>query len=348
MPDVNSCFPLLPYRVRNSGLSQAAVLAQSNKDCHAAGKQFDLNPLFYYKEALQAVIDLNLYDIRPMCNFMEPASAGKSVLGLRHDVDHDIVVARAMSRIESEFGLRGSYYLLHSHPFVTPAYYAQYDAASATVLRNNCLAEVYLEMQANGSEIGLHADAARLYDHHIDGMAAVSTELSWLREQGLAISGFSAHGSAPFYQVENFEFFREYLTGHFLQVTIQGRSIPLGQLSAHALGLAYEANWAAAQKADGAAIRNWLQNAKSDDVTEHLRLYLHDNIYCRWGADITCWLLGNDRWAVSGRDQHDVWLPKATLQDVLAVMATAPVGARIVWHVHPFYAGLRKSAHEQP
>ena len=343
---MDNCQGLLPYKVCDSGLSLVEVLSQSNQDCYETGKQFDLSSLSYYKRALQAVMDIGLCDIRPMCKFMEPISTGKVVLGLRHDVDHDIVVARSMSRLESAMGLTGSYYFLNSHPFVTPAYYAQYDHASSKLLRNNCLADVYREMQANGSEVGLHVDAARLYDHHIDGFAAVVTELAWLREQGLAIEGFSAHGSAPFYQFENFEIFSEYWMGHFLHVSIQGHVIALGQLSAREMGLVYEANWATPKKASESAIRNWLHDAKKDDVTEHLRLYLHENIYCRWGADITCWLLGNDRWVVSGQDHNGIWLPNATLKDVLNVIATAPAGMRIVWHVHPFYVGLRGGANE--
>lgn len=340
--------PFAPYVVRDSGLSLDEALQLSNSACYEAGISYSLNALEYYSQLLQAVKRIGRCETRCMADFMQPIENDRVVVGLRHDVDHDIIVARAMSRMEARLGMRGSYYLLHSHPFVTPSYYAQYDADQRILLRNNCLSAIYQEIQDCGCEVGLHVDAVRLYENGIDGQAAMTEELRWLREQGLNIAGISAHGSAPYYGVENFEFFSEYHLGHTPAVHLAGADIALGQLSAREIGITYEANYARPPECrDEARVKLYLVQARTE-TAEHLRWYLHANPYCRWGADYTCWLYDHDCWALAGQGEGTPWKSRASFIDVLDLLGNAPAGSRVLLHVHPFYLGLRNNAYAYP
>lgn len=336
--------------MRDSGLSLEDILERSNADCFAAARQFGfgLNPLSRYAGLLRGLLRMGRCDIRPMRDLMRPVAPGRIVVGLRHDVDHDILAALAMSRVEAELGLSGSYYLLHSHPFVAPGYYAVRDP-SGEIRRNNALAPIYREIQDNGCEVGLHVDAVRLYENGFDGMRAVIAELAWLRGRGLEITGMAAHNSLAADGVENFEFFREHHLGIRTHAEIGGVPVPLGRLSARELGLEYEANFASPRhRCDPHDLRLFRERACSPDVRTHLFWQLHENPACRWGADMTCWLYGADRWAVAGQGPETPWLPAAGTDDVLHVLKRLPDGARVVLHVHPFHVGLRASERERP
>lgn len=340
--------PLLPYRVKNSGRTLDSVLNKSIADCVMAARNFNLNPVSYYTDALDKLIRICNCDIRTMDRFMADFSGKDEViLGIRHDVDHDIDTARKMSLIEKQYGISASYYILHSHPFIGPGYYAEFEKETSTLLRNEALAEVYLEMQENGSEIGMHVDAIRFYGRNIDGMQAIVSEIKWLRTNGLNIHGIAGHNSAPADGCENFEFFSEYHLNHFPYVYGIKRKIKLGQLSAAALGLSYEANYAASPCFSGNPGENfnsicaWLKYARNADRDLFLQLYLQQNKYCQWGSDIICWLYGRDCWAVSQNDGP--YFRNASLDEVLDITANAK-GKRVLWHIHPFYLGQRNAS----
>lgn len=330
----------LPYVVEDGITSLEDVLYKNSIDCASCTDGSRINSIGYYQQALEALVSLKRCEVRPMRDLMLPVPEGKIVVGLRHDVDHDIVTAQSMSGLEQQFGLCGSYYLLHSHPFVTPGYYAQYDVKRQCFLRNACLAPVYRALQDNGSEVGLHVDAVRLYEQGIQGMDAIQAELAWLRSQGLHITGIAAHNSVSYDRVENFEFFQEYAMHHRETLDFPQGEVILGQLSARQLGIQYEANYAGATNASAEEIAQFLEQAHCEDVTQHLYHYLYQNKYCHWGADMTCWLYGRDCWAVAG---NNIWQGKARLQDVLQCLHDVPTGSRIVWHIHPFYVGLRNA-----
>jgi hypothetical protein len=329
-----------PYRVENSALSLEDVLRKNSEDCAVIAPE-RLNPMGYYRGLLAALAGMQHCDIRPMREFMRPAVPGTVVIGLRHDVDHDIVAALVMSEVEAAYTLCGSYYLLHS-PFTSPGYYGRYDEERGMLLRNNCLATVYRAIHNAGSEIGLHVDAAGLFMNGIDGCNAIQTELAWLRKEGLVIAGFAAHNSFIACHIENFEFFAEYNTGYADQVRLGEWNIPLGQLSAAGLGLRYEANYPSPNtRRTREAVSRYAREAQTEDVAEFLRWYLHNNPYCRWGTDYTCWLYGKDSWAIAQTSGVMDYIPKATASDVLDFIGTALEQSRIVLHVHPCYVGKR-------
>lgn len=333
--------PLKPYKVLDSGETLQASLTKNSLHCAQIQRDFNIliNDLPYYRKALESLLNMKNCVVDNMRNFMNTVPENTVHVGLRHDVDHDIVTAKEMSNIEKEYNVSGSYYILHSHPFVAPSYYASFDDSNRSFLRNNCLAEVYAEMQENGSELGLHVDPIRLYQNDIDGQQAIIIELQWLRNQGLDIKGVAAHGSAPFYECENFEVFKEYWLGHSEFAHPNGHTLKLGQLSATDLGIAYEANYARKNKhADPAQIKDWLKTANNEDKEIHLYWYLHNNKYLEWGADIICWLYEEDCWAIS--EKNGIWNARGTLDDVLEITGKAQ-GQRVQWHIHPFYLGKR-------
>lgn len=337
------------YRVVDAGLSLDEVLRQSNSDCYHAAVPGQINSLSYFERLLMAIYQMPRLEHRLLRNFMLPVKDGRIAIFLRHDVDHDIITASAMSRLEARYGLRGTYFLLHSHPFVTPGYYARYDEKNGILLRNACLAPIYRRIQADGNDVGLHVDAVGLYLQGLDGQHAVVEELAWLRAQGLHVDGMAAHGSFPSYCVENYEFFSEYHLGHYTHVVFEGTQIRLGGLSARELGLVYEANYVTAPvDIDLKVIDQCRQQGQSQDKEEFLRWYLHDNPYCRWGADYTFWLYEENCWAISGHGGKSFFMPRAGIKDVIDFLRDVPAPARIVLHIHPFYVGLRRSEYTFP
>lgn len=332
-------FSIRPYIAVNSGISSDEALYRNDLACKNAAENFKLNNIAYYEKVLQSILNIHFCDIRKMCDFMDPVNPDKVAIGMRHDVDHDLVMARSMSKLEKQMGIEASYYLLHSHPFVTPAYYADFDHQNKCFLRHESLSEIYLELQANGSEIGLHVDGVRLYQQGIDGCQGIVTELNWLRKQGLKINGIAAHGSAQAYEIENFEFFNEYKLSHQNYLEFKQISIPLGTLSAKDLGIRYEANYASDTSISLADIhKQWSNGARDPDPAKYLWFYLYKNLYCRWGADIICWLYSDDCWAVS--DGIELWCPQASLANILSIIKKS-FGKRVLFHIHPFYLGLR-------
>lgn len=332
------------YRVVNAELSLEEVLYQSNSDCYHAAAPGQVNSLGYFECLLEAICRMSRLEHRLLRDFMLSVEDSKVAVFLRHDVDHDIITAAAMSRLEAHYGLAGAYFLLHSHPFVGPGYYARYDEKNGILLRNACLASVYREIQADGNEVGLHTDAVRLYLNGIDGQQAMVEELNWLRSQSLRVDGMAGHGSFPIYCVENCEFFMEYQFGHYTHAIFDDARIRLGGLSARELGLVYEANYATAPIiSDMKVIERCRQEGQSQDKEEFLRWYLHDNPYCRWGADYTCWLYAEDCWAISGYGRESVFIPRGKLTDVIAFLQNVIAPCRVVLHIHPFYVGLRSS-----
>jgi hypothetical protein len=199
-----------------------------------------------------------------------------------------------MREIEREFGLSGYYSLHHASPY----YYGVFDE-NLVFNRQESLADVYLELQSNGAEVGLHIDPFTVYRLGIDGSQAIICELAWLRSIGLDVSSASAHGSAPYYGAEAFEIFKEWRLYERAFVSSEGANsmslglfplsedacakfhnsdalpqtvnFPLGVLSAKELGLELEVNFASpAHDANKAKIKEYLQRAKTEDLKTYL------------------------------------------------------------------------------
>ena len=139
----------------------------------------------HYARLLDALSDRSRFAVVPLREFEGVIDLSRAVVGLRHDVDERLDRACDFSRLESDRGLRATYFVLH-----TAKYWHRRD-----------LIESFLGIQENGHEIGWHNDLVTL--ECVLGMDArdhLTRELRRLRAAGLRIEGTAAHGSPLCYR----------------------------------------------------------------------------------------------------------------------------------------------------
>jgi hypothetical protein len=135
-----------------------------------------------YAHLLDTLCDSSRFVVVPLREFDQVIDPARVVVGLRHDVDERLDRARDFSRLESERGLRATYFVL----------------STAKYWRRPDLIESFLEIQNGGHEIGWHNDLVTL--ECVLGTEArehLTHELRRLRSAGVRIEGTAAHGS-PF------------------------------------------------------------------------------------------------------------------------------------------------------
>ncbi|MEM7095222.1 MAG: hypothetical protein AAF567_19645 [Actinomycetota bacterium] len=202
-----------------------------------------VDPLIRYRDLLEGFLEVDRYRFVPYRDYSLASVDDDAVTALiRHDVDGDIVAAREMARIEAEYGIRSTYFVLHTAP-----YHATFE--DGVVHRYEEVAELYLEIQDLGHEIAIHSDPLGLYqDFGLDGAAGLVDELEWMRSRGLRVVGTLAHNSFGVYGANNYTMFEgRPLTDYFgagsaRAVEHNGRWSPIQQLDEAQLGLEYEGN----------------------------------------------------------------------------------------------------------
>lgn len=138
-----------------------------------------------YAALLDALSDRSRFTVVPLCEFDGVIDPGRAVVGLRHDVDQRLDRARDFSRLESEHGLRATYFVLHT----------------AKYWRSSDLISTFRTLQDRGHEVGWHNDLVTL--ECVLGTNArdyLSQELRRLRAAGVRIVGTAAHGSPLCYR----------------------------------------------------------------------------------------------------------------------------------------------------
>jgi hypothetical protein len=180
-----------------------------------------------------------------------------NVVGLRHDIDHDLDAALEMAWWEQRQGCRSTYFLLHTAPY--------WDA-------DDRLESKALQLQDWGHEVGLHVNALTEWTRGAidDVEVRLRDLLARLRGAGLQIDAVSAHGDRACYerQFANYWCWRElrpsdpaeretgrsaegipvedpgfrltYPEDHLLH-RYDGAELALWQLSLEELGLSYDA-----------------------------------------------------------------------------------------------------------
>lgn len=357
------------YKYKAVPVSRESALAGSNGRCFSYTSPLKLTNMLnvyeYFIAKVSSMPHLNFVSVGELMKDPPANVKNKVRVLLRHDIDHDLVAALMMREIEKEFGLSG-YYLLHH---ASPYYYGVFDE-NLVFNRNESLADVYLELQSSGAEVGLHIDPFTIYKLGVDGSEAIVCELAWLRSIGLRISSVSAHGSAPYYGAEAFEIFKEWRLYKNDFVSSDGANsmslglfplskdacakfsnsnalpqtvnLPLGVLSAKELELKLEANFASpVHNANKAKIKEYFQRAKTEDMKTYLYYYLHRNAYSQWGQDYTVWLYGMDRWAISSTDPNGYFRPDASTLEVIKFLDELSGEEKVVLHIHPIYFGFR-------
>lgn len=142
----------------------------------------------------------------PLKDFNETVDGNKIVIGLRHDIDHDINGAIEMAKIEKKHNISTSYYVLHTAKY----YLINEDLKSHR--DNNVLPYLKHLQNTYDHEVGFHNDLITIqviYD--IDSKEFLHKELNWLRENGIEILGTASHGSSYCHEYNylNFYFFDE-------------------------------------------------------------------------------------------------------------------------------------------
>jgi hypothetical protein len=159
------------------------------------------------------------------------ADADDPIVGIRHDVDHDLGSALHMARLERARGIRTTYFVRH-----TAAYYTR-DARLRAALRT---------LQDDlGHEVGLHHDVLTLMLRRgADPVAELRRELEWLRDAGIDVRGAAAHGAGGGYH-NNWVFSdwpeAELGVANADELLIDGRAARIPKTTLAEVGLEYEA-----------------------------------------------------------------------------------------------------------
>jgi hypothetical protein len=108
------------------------------------------------------------------------------MVGLRHDVDHDLDLALEMAHHEHARGARSTYYLLHTH-----AYFS-----------SDRLVDACRQFVAYGHEVALHVNLiSEWMAGAIDDLdVRIEEVLAPLRAAGIDVTGVSAHGDRMCYE----------------------------------------------------------------------------------------------------------------------------------------------------
>lgn len=281
-----------------------------------------------YRRVLERLLSSGRLEFRTLSTLQSPGEQDKVVVGLRHDIDLDLATALKLAKIESDLGLRATYYALH-----TADYYRR------TGNRDPRARSLLLRIQDLGHEVGLHNDC--LHDLITAGVPAEETlarELEWLRTGGLEISGTASHGSLHSYLAANYEIF----TGLSVDdrdafVDRAGRRHPLGSIDPAEHGLVYEANYAL----DATIVS---KDVYDEAYAPHFTCPAPVTDMLRRDYAFQYGLFGPDRWIGVQSDPHS-----QAYMDTAAVvqrLINQTPGTRAVLDLHPIYCGrnLRRSA----
>ncbi len=284
-----------------------------------------VDPLLRYDALLRGLRDIpNLRFVTALELYQHDPTEQGLLCHIRHDVDGDLVSARAQAILEHELGIKSTYYILHTAP-----YYGLWNADRKRFERNVSAIGVYQEIEKLGHEVGLHSDPLFLYqNHNVDGVGALRTELEWLRSNGLTVAGTVAHNSVTTYGAVNYAVFKGRNVSFIAPpgpaaVEKDGKWAPLQVISEQELGLDYEGNdlfW-----------------------QTHTRV----EYYC---------LMSQNEWfyqAFEGgsilpknqSERAEEWKPQETVLDEI-VRLKGPV--HLVLSVHPMHYGLRPSIEAFP
>jgi hypothetical protein len=199
-------------RIEMSESSRIQTIQDSNKKLKSGKIEYSTEPVDTnftfekYADFLRKISDTSKYVVLPIDEFRKKIDSNKIVIGLRHDVDNDLKVARKFSKTEKDLGFRSTYYILH-----TANYYLA-DPSNKAVHSDSIIAILKDMQDRSGFEIAWHNDLVTLQVvYHIDPVKFLHQELSWLRANGIKITGTSSHGSPyckVFYYL-NYYFFEE-------------------------------------------------------------------------------------------------------------------------------------------
>lgn len=161
-----------------------------------------------YDAFLKYLTSSNHFKIVTQREFANATSNDKVIISLRYDIDDDINAAIKFAYREKKYGIRSTYYILHSSGY--------YGITKLNYFKRNDKIIRYLQKIQNdfGQEIGWHNDLVTLQIvYNIDSRKYLKDELGWLRANGINVYGAVAHGREYCYQYH-------YLNSYFWNHTI--------------------------------------------------------------------------------------------------------------------------------
>lgn len=288
--------------------------------------------------------DLRLHpsiDLVPLRRLCDGDAQERLRVAIRFDIDVDPFAALELARIGARYGAPSTFYVLH-----TASYYLQnveFAGGTHEFRRNPWLRGWFDAMAVAGPEFGLHIDPLQFgTTYGVDGIAALRSELEFVRSLGITVETVTAHNSAPAYGAENFEVFSDYAVRG--APTPKAAGLPLGRLSLAELGLKCDGNYPVARADyDDAKFSAWVAGYPEHPIENEvwMRTNILDNPGFAHAYDYELWHLGPDRWVIGGKSgpNRSVWLWMISYGEMRRWLAHLPLGAKLVFVLHPEYFG---------
>ena len=203
----------------------------------AIRSKYDNRAVFTWKEYndLLLVLSDNKFLVLPLNEMRQTYDNSKIVIGLRHDIDFNPFKALEMAKMENEYGIRATYYILS-----TSDYYGDFTADGFK--RKEGMENLYHKIYQTGAEIGIHNDLLTIMiDYKIDPFQFNKEELDFFKTIEIPVYGSSAHGSplSNYTKVPNYEVFSDFAKKDSIEYF--GIKYPLGEHSLKDFGFEYEA-----------------------------------------------------------------------------------------------------------
>lgn len=316
------------------------------------------DPNFSYKkyvEFLTKISDTSKYIVLSIDEFRKKVDPKKIVIGLRHDVDLDLNIAKDLATVENNFGFTSTYYILH-----TASYYLA--SSNNMAIHSEAIIPTLKLMQNDyHHEIGWHNDLVTLQlVYKIDNIAFFHQELNWLREKGINIYGSASHGSNYCYDYKylNYYFFEECKNppvGQFVNnefAMVNGVNVKLNHGHLSDFGLNYEAYFLNNNKyfSDASFVNGLRWNTSMLDLHtlkpgDRVIILLHPIYYYSYGssiADITAFSMPGQLGAVINPTSSTILveMPNGMNTENLSMTFSLSTGARARFGLNELESGL--------
>ena len=213
----------------------------------------DKRAVFTFKqyEKLLTLLQDDKYIVLPLNKFKDSINDNKVFIGLRHDVDCHPFKAVEMAKLESEYEISSTYYIL-----ATSNYYGVFTDKGMT--RYKCMEGVYKNLHNLGHEIGVHNDMlVVMIEKEIDPYAFNKDEIEHYKSLGITVNGTAAHGSSlASITLPNYNMFSD--IAETTTLNYNGNSYDIGKYSLKQCGYEYEAYFINNNKYYSECGGNWL------------------------------------------------------------------------------------------
>lgn len=255
---------------------------------------------------------------------------------IRVDIDNDLSTAYEMAKLSFALHMPLSFYILP-----TASYYST--KFSNEFIRNFAVTSILLDIQSLDHEIGLHIDPYYYYAHHINGAEATVCEISYLRSNGLDITGITGHNCSPCYGAESVEIFKIFQITEYSKKYIDESFYPLGILDSIDCQIEYEGSFFRASTSSDCDNYPFEKSILSSYITdpEWMSKYLGRNNYHEQPFDLSIWCVGNNLWSISRVDsssRQNLFYHNVPLSKVISILSMQAAGVVSIV-LHPCYFG---------